>query len=196
MMVPKNTREVITYAQKYISGRTLVLGVETGKYREIIKRKASNCLFFDIAPLGHLNTFENGIFETVVSTEALEHVEKPWIIVKEIFRVLNANGTCILTVPFLLPYHSDRGDYFRYSADGIRSLFQNEGFEIMECSSYGQPFSVLSEFIRFSWFSPSEKRKKGSWKITHFIAAVARFLNKFTKNKIIYSSVYIVAKKK
>ncbi len=72
-----------------------------------------------------------------------------------------------------------------------RFIFENdlrsEGFEILECASYGRAFSVLSEFIRFS---------AGSSKITDLITKIAKFLDKLTKNKIIYCDVYIVAKKK
>lgn len=192
----QQTREVIAYAQKYISGKTLDLRVGVAKYREIIEQKASHYTVFDIASSGkNIDAFKDRSFETIVATEVLEHVERPWIMVKEIHRLLKRNGICIATAPFLLPYHSNRGDYFRYSVDGIQSLFKNEGFEIIECSSFGQLFSVLSEFIRFSWFNPFQKRKRGSWKITHFVAGTSRFLNKFTKNKIIYGNVYIIAKK-
>ncbi len=200
----QQTREIIDYAQKYISGKTLDLGAGSAKYRGIIKPKTSEYIAFDMVPGKNIDIvgdvlnvpFEAETFDTVISTQVLEHVEKPWVMVKEIYRILKKDGICILTAPFMCPYHADPHDYFRYTEEGIRSLFENENFEIIECSSYGQPFSVLAEFIRFSWFNPYEKRKIGSWKITHFIASLAKFLDRFTKNKIIYNDVYIVAKKK
>ncbi len=199
----QGTREVITYAQKYISGKTLDLGAGSSKYREIIKQKAQDYVTFDVVPgpnidvVGDaLNTpFGSATFDTVISTQVLEHIEKPWLMVKEIRRILKKNGICVLTAPFLEPYHADPHDYFRYTIEGIRSLFENEGFETIECSSYGQLFSVLAGFIRISWFSHYQKRKLGSWKITHFLEKAAQFLNRFTKNKIIYSDVYMIAKK-
>jgi len=200
----QQTREVITYAQKYISGKTLDLGAGSGKYRDLIKQKATEYLAFDMVPRQNIDVvgdvlnlpFESETFDTVVCTQVLEHVDKPWIMVKEIYRVLKKKGVCFLTAPFMEPYHQNPGDYFRYSVEGIKLLFQNENFEIVECSSYGQPFSVISEFIRFSLFHPYQKRKRGSWQIMRLINKMANFLNKFTKNEIIYSDVYIVAKKK
>lgn len=200
----KQTREVVKYSLKYISGKTLDLGAGSAKYRHIIKEKTSEYTTFDMVEGENIDVvgdvldlpFKDGAFDTVISTQVLEHVEKPWLMVKEIRRVLRKNGICILTAPFLVPYHAEPYDYFRYTIEGMESLFRNEDFEIIECNSYGEVFSVLSEFIKFSCFSPYKKPKRGSWKITHFIAEAAEFLNRFSQNKIIYPNVYIVAKKR
>ena len=199
----QQTREVINYAKKYISGSTLDLGAGFGKYRDIIEPNTSGYTTFDMVPGKNIDVvgdalnlpFPEESFETVISTQVLEHVAKPWVMVEEIHRVLRPGGRCILTAPFLGPYHPDPGDYFRYTVEGIRLLFKNEGFQIIECDYSGQVFSVLAEFIRFSWFNPFKKRKRGSFKLAHFMAKIARFLDRFTKNKIIYSNVYIVAQK-
>jgi len=198
------TKEIIKYALKYISGQTLDLGAGSAKYQNIIKEKASEYITFDIVPGPNIDVvgdildlpFEDESFDTIISTQVLEHIEKPWLMIKEVQRILKKGGICILTAPFLIPYHPDPNDYFRYSIEGTKSLFKNNNFEIIECDSYGKTFSVLSEFIRFSWFNPYQKPKRGSWRITNFIAKLAKFLNKFTSNKIIYANVYIIAKKK
>lgn len=200
----QQTRELIKYSLKYISGKTLDLGAGSAKYRGIIKEKASEYITFDVIPGNNIDVvgdalnllFEDDSFDTVISTQVLEHVEKPWIMVKEIHRVLKTGGVCILTAPFLEPYHPDPHDYFRYTVEGLRTLFKNENFEILECEGFGNLFFVLSEFIRFSWFNPYEKQKRGSWRITRFLAKTSNFLNRFSKNKIIYANVYIVAKKR
>lgn len=199
----QQTRDVIHYTKKYISGRTLDLGAGSAKYREIIKQKASDYITFDMAAGENIDVvgdvlnlpFDNESFDVVISTQVLEHVEKPWIMVKEIHRILKKNGICILTAPFLSSYHADPHDYFRYTVDGTKSLFKNEGFKIIECDSYGRLFSVISEFIRFMWFNPYKKSKRGSWKITRFMAGTANFLDRFVKTNIIYANTYIIAKK-
>lgn len=190
--------------QKYISGKTLDLGAGSAKYREIINKKATEYITFDMVPGEDIDVvgdalnlpFGPSAFDTVVCTQVLEHIEKPWLMVKEIRRILKENGLCILTAPFLSPYHADPHDYFRYTIEGMKSLFENENFEIIECSSYGKIFSVLSEFIRFSYFNPFQRRKRGSWKITNFMSKIAGFLDRFVKNEIIYDNIYIVARNK
>ncbi len=199
----QQTKEVVRYSSKYIKGRTLDLGAGSGKYQNIIKVNAFEYVAFDMVPKENIDVvgnilnlpFENNSFDTIISTEVLEHVERPWTMIKEIQRVLKKGGICILTAPFLVPYHADPCDYFRYTKEGIKSLFKNESFEIIKCDSYGRMFLVLSEFIRFSWFDPYKKPKIASWKINNLIVGLANFLNKFSNNKIIYSNVYIIAKK-
>ncbi len=119
----QQTREVILYTQKYIQGKTLDLGAGSCKYREIISKKAEGYITFDMVPGKNIDVvgdalnlpFQAETFDTIISTQALEHVEKPWIMIKEIRRVLKSNSICILTAPFLIPYHADPHDYFRYT---------------------------------------------------------------------------------
>lgn len=200
----QQTREVIRYSLKYILGKTLDLGAGSAKYRDIIKQKTSEYITFDMVEKEGVDvvgdvldlSFEDGSFDTVISTQVLEHVERPWIMVREIQRVLKKGGICVLTAPFLVPYHADPNDYFRYTTKGMESLFKNENFEIIECDGYGKVFSVLSEFFHFSFFNPYEKPKIGSCRIIRFVEKIAKFLDKFSRNEIIYTNVYIVAKKK
>ena len=198
------TKNFVKYSLKYIKGKVLDLGAGSAKYKQIIKEKSTKYLAFDMIPGENIDIvgdvlnlpFVNENFDTVISTQVLEHISKPWLMVNEIQRVLKTGGFCILTAPFLIPYHADPHDYFRYTIEGIESLFKDAGFEICESGGYGKTFSVIAEFIRFSWFNPYQKMKKGSWKITHFITKLAGLLDKFSKNKIIYSNVYLIARKK
>ncbi len=199
----QTTSEVTQYLSKYISGRTLDFGAGGAKYRDIIKRNANEYIAFDMMPGKNIDVvgdvmsapFAAAEFDTVISTQVLEHVEKPWIMIGEISRILKSGGKCILTAPFLQPYHNDPGDYFRYTKDGMASLFKNSGFKIVECGSYGKIFTVLSEFIKFIYFDPYKKQKKGAPRILVFLLKMARFLDKYAKNDKIYSNVYIVAEK-
>jgi SAM-dependent methyltransferase len=200
----EQTKEVVRYFLEYVNGKTLDLGAGSAKYRQIIKERANEYLAFDMFPGPNIdiagdasNTpFLEESFDTIISTQLLEHVERPWLVIKEIRRILKKGGVCILTAPFINPYHDDPGDYFRYTTSGIKSLFRNENFEIVECDSYGQLFTVLYGFIKFSFFNPYKKPKMGSYIINDLLLKIAKFLNKFTKNRIIYDSVYIVARKK
>ena len=200
----QQTREIVKHSLKYIFGKTLDLGAGSSKYRNIIEKRTSEYVTFDMIKKEGIDvvgdilnlSFKDESFDTVISTQVLEHVEKPWIMVKEIQRILRKDGICILTAPFLVPYHADPCDYFRYTKKGIESLFKNENFEIIECDGYGKTFSVLSEFFHFSFFNPCKKQRVGSRRIILFVERLAKFLDKFSRNKIIYTNVFIIAKKK
>jgi len=200
----QGTRNVIIYIQKHISGKTLDFGAGSAKYRSIIKQRATEYLAFDMVPGKNIDVvgdalnapFEAETFNTIVSTQVLEHVEKPWLMVKEIRRLLKENGICILTAPFLVPYHADPHDYFRYTKDGLESLFKNEGFEIIECDYYDKLFATLTEMMRFVFFNRYKKKPSVlAERFMEYSAKFAKLLDKFVKTDIVYANVYIVAKK-
>lgn len=203
------TRDVVQYLAKHIKGRTLDLGAGSAKYRDIIKPKTSEYVTFDMFPGEHIDVvgnvldlpFEEGSFDTVISTQVLEHVAKPWVMIDEIYRVLKNGGICALSCPFLAPYHPDPKDYFRYTKDGLRSLFQNAGFEVVECEYYGKFFTVFRELIRLSFFSrfrAYKEKKQGIWskRFLRYAQKLAAWLDgKIKSEQAIYANVYIVAKK-
>lgn len=202
----KTTRDVITYASKYIKGKTVDYGAGTAKYRNIITSQSSEYITFDVRSntsadiIGDaLNPpFSDSTFDTVVTTQVLEHVEKPWVMVDQISRILKTGGICIATAPFMVPYHADPYDFFRYTNIGIESLFKNSGFEIIESGAYGKTFMVFSEMIHFAFFNPYQQNKKNRiqlW-LVRKIEKILSFLDKFVKNKIIYANVYLIARKK
>lgn len=200
----QNTREVITYVAKYISGRVLDLGAGKGKYKSIIAPKAEKYTAMDIKPGENVDVvgdimdlpFANESFDTIICTQVLEHIDKPWQAVKEIKAALSKNGICILTAPFLIPSHSDPNDYFRFTYQGLESLFKNEGFEVIESDYYCQSFSVLSEWFRFVFSNPYQPQNWLKRRIAEYAQKLSKFLDRFTKNKIIYGNAYIIAKKR
>ncbi len=202
----KNTREVILHTQKYVSGETLDFGAGTAKYKGIIVPNTTKYVTFDMMAGKNIDVvgdvlnppFGDSSFDTVISTQVLEHVEKPWVMVSQIGRITKLGGVCIITAPFLIPFHADPHDFFRYTREGMESLFKNEGFEIVESGTYGKTFSVFSEMIHFTLFNPYKPGGSGIWarRIMRLVEKCCSALDHLVRNKIIYSNVYVVAKKK
>ena len=201
-----NTREVVTYAKKYINGDVLDYGAGSAKYRDIIELCSATYIAFDVISGSAIDVvgdvlnppFADASFDTIISTQVLEHVERPWIMVAQIARILRTDGVCVATAPFMLPYHADPHDFFRYTKEGLQSLFINEGFDILESGSYGKTFGVFSEMLHFVWLNPYENKGERKWstRIMRRVERLAGFLDGFVKNEIIYPNVYVVAKKK
>lgn len=196
-------KDVINYSLKYIKGNTLDFGAGIGKYRKYIEPRTTKYTTFDQSPeskADHIGTaqsspFSNETFDTIFCTQVLEHVESPWLVVDELNRILKTGGICIITAPFCIPYHKDPLDLFRYSEDGLRWLFEKRGFKIIESGTYGGPFMTIAEFIHFSFFNPYKKYKTGQYRILKIIQGMASFLDKFSRNKIIYPNAYVIAEK-
>lgn len=66
---------------------------------------------WDVADIQNLNQFADGEFDTVTSTETIEHVPDPPLAVRELARVLKPGGRLFLTTP---NYFSTLGLYRLY----------------------------------------------------------------------------------
>lgn len=66
--------------------------------------------------------------DAVICKAVLEHVERPERAVEEVLRVLKPGGKALFYVPFLYPYHAERGvykDFYRFSKDAVEYLFRS-----------------------------------------------------------------------
>lgn len=203
----RTTRDVVTYLGTYISGDTLDFGAGGAKYRPLITPHTTTYTTFDMEAGEQIDVvgdalnppFKDNSFDTVIATQVLEHVEKPWVVVHEMKRILREGGTCIVTAPFLVPYHAYPTDFFRYTKEGMESLFKNEGFTIVESDGFGNSLSMLGEMIRLSHFSNSREvsRLRQWWRnlYTSLISKIAYTSHDFFENDALYVNVYVVARK-
>ncbi len=62
-------------------------------------------------------------FDLVLSVDVFEHINKPWKAAEEITRILRPGGLAFHSTIFSWRYHPCPQDFFRYSPDGMKSLF-------------------------------------------------------------------------
>ncbi|MBI3892303.1 MAG: class I SAM-dependent methyltransferase [Candidatus Wallbacteria bacterium] len=121
------------------------------------------------------------IFDTVVSTQTLEHIEYPRETVAEFFRVLRPGGRLFLTVPMAQEEHQVPYDYFRYTSYGLRSLLSSAGFTETTVSPLGGFFTrwayELSSFLPAPGAAGASLASKGRrWMAAAAIRCVQRLL--------------------
>jgi glycogen(starch) synthase len=83
------------------------------------------------ADLHHL-PFSEGVFDAVFSIAVLEHCRRPWLVMRELRRVVRPGGHLLLSFPFMQPAHPNPDDYFRFTAEGMRELALDAGFVVLE----------------------------------------------------------------
>jgi SAM-dependent methyltransferase len=69
----------------------------------------------------HALPFEGESIDVILMTEVLEHLEEPWVALRECHRVLRARGLLVITTRFMYPMH-DVHDYYRYTHEGLQHL--------------------------------------------------------------------------
>lgn len=77
-------------------------------------------------------------YDLVISGQVMEHLEAPWLWVKEVERVCKPGGRCVVIAPFVWHQHRYPVDCYRYLPDGMRYLFTKVAkFEQIRCRLVG-----------------------------------------------------------
>ncbi|MDD5438187.1 MAG: methyltransferase domain-containing protein [Patescibacteria group bacterium] len=207
------TRDFLKASLPHLKGDVLDYGGGTQKYRSIIESAQSVTSYkaFDVAEIPgvdfvgdvHQSGLETARFDTVVCTQVLEHTERPWEVVKEIARICKAQGTVILSVPFLIGYHPCPNDFYRFSFQGVEALCQDD-FELVQAWTYGgldqilrssDEFSTEYSYEKFLKIDTTRKKsmasslKKKFWKLAYKIIGARQIPS-------IYSNVGCILKRK
>lgn len=91
--------------------------------------------------------FKDEEFDTAICTEVIEHVENPFLLFKEISRILKPGGYLILSSGWATPYHKEPKDYWRFSKDAYKILCDRNSFELVDIQKKGGLFSCLLYFL-------------------------------------------------
>ena len=96
-----------------------------------------------IADLGKL-PFKSNLFDLVICTQVLEHINDPQHVLNELFRTTKTGGTICLTAPQGWGVHQAPFDFFRYTHFGLRYLMEKAGFEIISIVPSSGYFGYLA----------------------------------------------------
>jgi SAM-dependent methyltransferase len=150
----------------FIQGRVLDFGCGSKPYKSYftckeyigldyateISEKNKN-LAADVFYDGKTIPFPDNHFDSVFSSEVLEHVFNPDDILPEINRVLIPGGVLLLTCPFFWPEHEQPYDYARYSSFGLKHLIEKNGFEVVDYKKTGSYFlSLLQGLVLYIYY--------------------------------------------
>lgn len=70
---------------------------------------------------------EDASFNTVLFLNVMEHIFNYQHIANEVVRIVTPGGRLIGFVPFLMWYHPDHRDFFRYTHEALELIFNREG---------------------------------------------------------------------
>ncbi|SEF99026.1 class I SAM-dependent methyltransferase [Parabacteroides chinchillae] len=93
-------------------------------------------------------------FDTIISTQVLEHVYDTRKCVSESYRLLKPGGTYIISVPFVWPVHLAPYDYHRFTKFGINKYLEEAGFCDIRIYSNGGKWAMIGQMISLGLFFP------------------------------------------
>lgn len=138
-----------------VHGRILDVGCGSKPYRKYFdtveyvgleigdRQKPHADYYYD----GKVFPFDDSTFDSVLTSQVLEHVFNPSEFLAEINRVLKDGGSLLLTVPFVWDEHEQPFDYARYSSFGLRYLLEEHGFEILDHRKSMDDVRVIFQMI-------------------------------------------------
>jgi SAM-dependent methyltransferase len=97
--------------------------------------------------LNHRMPFPDETFDTIISSDVLEHLWNPVDIMQDLARVLKPGGKLILNTPFNYWIHEAPHDYFRWTRFAIEGLGERAGLTTLERVSCGGSREVLADLL-------------------------------------------------
>jgi SAM-dependent methyltransferase len=89
--------------------------------------------------------FVDGEFDTVLLMHVLEHIYDTRRLLAEMQRI--SRGNILIAVPFLIPYHPDPGDYFRFTHLALERLLRDAGFNSVHITPWGHGLFTASLYL-------------------------------------------------
>lgn len=162
---------------KYARGKVIDIGCGNKPYEKLFERKITEYIGCDImqSDLQKVDVLckANSIpladdsFDTVFSTQTIEHVEDHQGLVNEAYRLVKPGGFFIVSGPMYWHLHEEPYDFFRFTKYGFKYLFEKSGFEIVELNSNGGMWATTGQSMIHS-FSHSKSK--------NFFIHASRFL--------------------
>lgn len=89
--------------------------------------------------------FDDQSFDTIVSTQVIEHVTDPQQMLREIARVLRPGGIVLITAPFAWPLHEKPHDFQRFTRYGLEHLATTAGLTVEHITERGGFWMMMTQ---------------------------------------------------
>ena len=199
-------------AKSHIQGRVLELGASRsrprrGKFSPPVE-EAEYWICGDIEPRRDPDVvldaqslcFGQGSFDAVLCLEVLEYVRCPRTAFSEILRALSDGGVLVLSMPFMHRVDTPT-DYWRFTANGLKVLLDETGFETKHIKQQGGMAAVVANFffhavrvIRNPWVRGA--LFPFGWGLAKLLATVDARLNHFIDPEQSFTLGYLVVARK
>jgi len=143
-------------SQEILKGRTIDIGGgENSNYIDFMKFE-ENFSFgtLDIKSDDKLDFEKDQLpandneYDTVLFLNVMEHIYNYKHIMKEVIRITKPSGRVIGFVPFMMWYHPDHGDYFRFTHEALEKIIQECGSNKFSIKPVAKgPFTAAFQMI-------------------------------------------------
>jgi SAM-dependent methyltransferase len=161
--------------KKYSRGRLLDIGCGNKPYRPLIESQITEYMGCDIvqssehcvdiiSPATDIPLPES-TFDTVISTQTIEHVAEHQLLVNEAYRLLKPGGYFIVSGPMYWPLHEEPYDFFRFTKHGFIHILTLAGFSIIEENANGGKWALCGQAFIHALYPDIHTVTSFKWKL-------------------------------
>jgi SAM-dependent methyltransferase len=152
--------EIHSAARKHARGKLLDIGCGNKPYLNIFKsfietyrgcdivQSSKSCvdLICEATEIPEISD----TYDTIFSTQVIEHVAEHQLMLNEAFRILKPKGKIILSGPAYWPIHEAPYDFFRFTKFGMLHIFQKAGFHNIQIITCGSKWALRGIVFLYS----------------------------------------------
>lgn len=146
-------QELLKAVTTYSSGRVLDIGCGNKPYEKMFAGKITGYVGCDIVQSNEMKVdviceatnipLEDQSFDTVFSTQTIEHVADHQQLLQEAWRLLKPGGHIIVSGPLYWPLHEEPYDFFRFTKHGFNYILEKSGFEVLAINPNGGAWAAF-----------------------------------------------------
>ena len=149
--------DLFSALEQFAKGKTLDIGCGNKPYQKKLPAAVTSYRGCDImqssdecvdviCPANQIPLQDAG-FDTIISTQTIEHVEDHQGLVNEAYRLLKKDGYFILSGPMYWPLHEEPYDFFRFTKHGFSYILEKAGFKIISINANGGKWAVAGQAL-------------------------------------------------
>jgi SAM-dependent methyltransferase len=156
-LVYKNLFADLEKASKHAQGALLDIGCGNKPYERMFEGKIASYTGCDVEQSSERKVdiicpataiaAPDGSYDTVISTQVIEHVADHQSLLREAHRILRSPGVLILSGPMYWPLHEEPYDFFRFTTYGLEYLLKEAGFAEIEIVPNGGKWALCGQVL-------------------------------------------------
>ncbi|HET6236293.1 MAG TPA: methyltransferase domain-containing protein [Acetobacteraceae bacterium] len=93
-------------------------------------------------------------YDIIIAEQVFEHIRRPDRAARNVHAMLRRHGVFVITAPFLIKYHPEPLDLWRWTAEGLNALLEDAGFSTVAAHSWGSRACVAGNFDTWPDYMP------------------------------------------
>jgi SAM-dependent methyltransferase len=193
-------RELIAELPARPGATAVDIGADRSPYRALLEKRGYSVRTLDIDPASGADLvgtaeetgLEDRSVDLVLCTQVMEHSRSPWLAIREIARILRAEGRVIFTVPHVWFYHPHPADNWRFTQEGCLRLCEEGGLRPLALLAQGGTALTLAQVLNFAVYGAVGR---SGWPVYWAMNRLGMLADRWVRNELFCHNFACMAEK-